>query len=117
LMPVRVSLLVVLVSLIKAPLPLITPERVWAALELYSNVALLVIVCEYEPEPSDPVPPICTVPILMVVAPVYVFTPLRVKTLAAVSLIEAPLPLMTPERVWLALELYWNVPLSAIVPA
>ena len=76
---VNVSVLVVLVSLINAPLPLMTPDKVCAALEEYWKVPLFVMLPAYEPDPNDPELLTINLPALIVVAPLYELALLRVK--------------------------------------
>ena len=71
--PESVSVLVP--DLVKAPVPLIMPDSVWAAVEPYWNVPALLIAPAYVPLPRLPAPPIESVPALIVVAPLYVLTP------------------------------------------
>lgn len=86
---VNVSVLVVLVSLINAPVPLIIPDKVCAALEEYWKVPLLAILPAYEPDPREPEPPIKRVPALTVVIPEYVLTPFSVQVPAS-TLVTVP---------------------------
>ena len=64
----------------------------------------------------EPLPESASVPALIVVAPVYVFAPDNV-SVPVPDCVRAPVPLIIPDSVWAAVELYWNVPALLIAPA
>ena len=66
--PERVRVLVANVSFTRVPLPYTLPDRVWAALDEYSNTAPLAMLTDV-PEPTKPPPAICSVPAPMVITP------------------------------------------------
>jgi hypothetical protein len=88
-MPFSVSVEVAVVSFVRPPAPEVTPERVCVALLEYSSVPLSPIAPAQDPAPSEPAPPICSVPARIVVLQVKVFTPESV-TVPAVVLETAP---------------------------
>ena len=93
-------------SFTRVPAPLIDPDRVWSALEAYLSVPALLMLAAYDPAFNWPAPPITRVPRVLVMAPVKVLVPVRVRVEAAlVSLVRPPAPEITPERVWSAEEL------------
>ena len=60
-------------SFVRVPAPLITPDKVWFAVDEYANVEPdpIAIFCAYVPEPNCPAPVIAKVPpeALIVVVP------------------------------------------------
>ena len=61
------------------------------------------------------VPETVNVPALIVVAPVYVLAPDKVKVEVLVSLVKAPDPDITPDNVWFVEDEYLNNPLLVIL--
>jgi hypothetical protein len=96
-----VNVVVPLPAWVTEPAPEIALPTVIASLRLNASAALSVTL----PEPKEPlVPPlpICNVPAVMVVAPVYVFAPVSVKVAAALFSVRVfPLPAIIPPKVLL----------------